>query len=102
VAAAYDAGSDDNISVAIAEYGGVPRDDSATTQVLAYDPVAGAAGVGVEKERDSSMEGPSSSPTSSTASAPVDESAVVGGLPLAALAAILVVGVLVAILIFGG
>jgi hypothetical protein len=32
----------------------------------------------------------------------VDESAVVGGLPLAALAATLVVGVLVAILIFGG
>jgi protein phosphatase len=87
VAAAYDAGSDDNISVAIAEYGSVPRDDSATTQVLAYDPVAGAAGVEAEKGMPS---------------APVDEAAVVGGLPLALLAAILVVGVLVAILVLGG
>jgi serine/threonine protein phosphatase PrpC len=105
VAAAYDAGSDDNISVAIAEYGGVPREDSATTQILAYDPVVGAAGVGAENEPDSatgSSSAPTSAPRARTPAAPVDEATVVGGLPLAALAAILVVGVLVAILIFGG
>jgi serine/threonine protein phosphatase PrpC len=102
VAAAFDAGSDDNISVAIAEYGGVPRDDAATTQILSYDPVAGAAGLGAEKERDAAPMGSSSSLEKGTPPAPVDEAAVVGGLPLAALAAILVVGVLVAILVFGG
>jgi len=38
VTAAFDAGSDDNISVAIAEYGEVPRDVAPTTTLLAYDP----------------------------------------------------------------
>lgn len=101
VAAAYDAGSDDNISVAIAEYGGVPRGDAATTQVLAYDPVAGAAGVEAEERESDSAPMSSSSSMEKTQSAPMDESAVVGGLPLVAVAAILVFGVLVAILVFG-
>ncbi len=88
VAAAFDAGSDDNISVAIAEFGEVPREQAPTTMVLSYDPDEAKE----EAEREAAE-----------LAVAVDEGAVVGGLPLAAVAAIVaVVGVLVAILVFGG
>jgi len=91
IAAAFDAGSDDNISVAIAEYGEVPRDTAPTTMILSYDPEAAR-----EEERKASE-------AQAAAMAAVDEGAVVAGLPVAAVAAIVVVvGALVAILLFGG
>jgi protein phosphatase len=112
VAAAFDAGSDDNISVAIAEYGDVPRDEAPTTMILAYDGGAGveagqsAADAHGDREVERSAgarEGTNAEGSREGATAAVtDEAAVVGGLPMAALAAILVVGVLVAILILGG
>jgi protein phosphatase len=110
VAAAFDAGSDDNISVAIAEYGDVPRDEAPTTMILAYDGGAGveagqsAADAHGDREAErSAREGTNAEGSREGAAAAVtDEAAVVGGLPMAALAAILVVGVLVAILILGG
>jgi serine/threonine protein phosphatase PrpC len=94
VAAAFDAGSDDNISVAIAEYGDVPRDEAPTTMILAYDGGAGVEAGESAADAHGDREGATAAVT--------DEAAVVGGLPMAALAAILVVGVLVAILILGG
>lgn len=91
IAAAFDAGSDDNISVAIAEYGEVPRDTAPTTMILSYDPEAAR-----EEERKASE-------AQAATMAAVDEGAVVAGLPVAAVAAIVVVvGALVAILLFGG
>ena len=91
VAAAFDAGSDDNISVAIAEYGEVPRDAAPTTMVLSYDPEA------AREEARKAGEAQAASLVG------VDEGAVVAGLPVAAVAAIVVVvGALVAILLFGG
>ena len=91
VSAALDAGSDDNISVAIVEYGEVPRETAPTTMVLSYDPDDARAAA--EREADELA----------AVAAVVDEGAVVGGLPMAAVAAIIVVvGVLVAILVFGG
>lgn len=93
VATALDRGSDDNISVAIAEYGEVPRDAAPTTMVLAYDPEAAP-----EPEPESANVEPAI-----VAGDGVEEGALVTGLPLAALIAIvLVVGVVVAILIFAG
>jgi serine/threonine protein phosphatase PrpC len=104
VAAAFDNGSDDNISVAIAEFGEVPRGEAPTTQVISYDPQVGAAGLADEKAADARA------PAGVTSAGierglppePQDEASLIGGLPLAMLAAILVVGVLVAIVIFGG
>lgn len=91
VAAAFDAGSDDNISVAIAEYGEVPRDAAPTTMVLSYDP---------EAAREEARKASEAQAASRVA---VDEGAVVAGLPVAAVAAIVVVvGALLAILLFGG
>jgi len=40
VSSAYDNGSDDNISVVLAEYGAVPRDDAQATVVMSYVPDA--------------------------------------------------------------
>lgn len=84
VTAAFDNGSDDNISVAIAEFGEVPRRAAAGTLVMeAFDPA-------VVREPE-------------TGEGVLEESSLVGGLPVGALAAIvLVVGALVAILLFGG
>lgn len=103
VAAALDAGSDDNISVAIAEYGNVPRREAVTTQVLAYAVGEGTAVPegGRAREPEGGEEDSGVGPTV-TAASPPEESAVLAGLPLAALAAILVVGILVAILVLRG
>ena len=40
VTAAFEGGSDDNISVVIAEYGQVPRDTPLSTEILSYSPEA--------------------------------------------------------------
>jgi protein phosphatase len=108
VAAAFDAGSDDNISVAIAEYGEVPRDVAPTTMVLAYDPDAAKDEAREEERRASATDDrrPGGSGTGdgvAASLATVDEGPVVAGLPIAAVAAIVVVvTALVAILVFGG
>jgi len=101
VTAAFEAGSDDNISVAIAEYGVVRRDDAPTTQVLTYDAEAGAAGAGKERARTETRHEAAPTEAPAPSSLPVDEASLIGGLPLAVFAAILIVGVLIAILIFG-
>ena len=120
VTAAFDGGSDDNISVAIAEIGEVPREAVASTLVMdAFEPRE-EAGAPVASESqateviddDATGERPIVRPASSgdpgapdTAAPDVvlEESSLVGGLPIGALAAIvLVVGALVAILVFGG
>lgn len=101
VTVAFDKGSDDNISVAIAEYGEVPRQAAATTMVMeAFD--GGGAPADEEPRAQEIQESadPFGEPTA--ADAMLEESSVVGGLPVGALAAIvLVVGALVAILFFG-
>lgn len=134
VTAAFEKGSDDNISVAIAEYGDVPREGEAPSTLVmdAYEPEhapAGdatqpleAAGSGAGEETQpleaaghrsaSPVETPEpGSPEAVGEPAAVEaadgvaleESSLVGGLPVGALAAIvLVVGALVAILVFGG
>ena len=101
VAAAFDAGSDDNISVAIAEFGAVPRSAAPTTMVLSYDPTAGARGAGAEAGR--AVAAAEVSASEPGAAPMVDEGSVAAVLPLAAAAAVVViVGALVAILLFGG
>ena len=100
VAAAFEAGSDDNISVAIAELGEVPR-GSATTKVLTYDAEAARREAEAEAQRSASGAAADMLPAT-TAAAVGDEGAVAAGLPLAAAAAVVVVGVLVAVLVFGG
>ncbi|MGD8289757.1 MAG: hypothetical protein PVI31_14100, partial [Gemmatimonadota bacterium] len=104
------------ISVAVAEFGEVPRKAAANTLVMeAFDPST----VADEEEAEATDEStggvePTESPGVSTDEGPrsghsepagemLEESSLVGGLPLGALAAIvLVVGALVAILVFGG
>jgi len=93
VTAAFDGGSDDNISVAIAEYGAVPRNAAPTTQLLTFD----ASTVITE-----SVAAPPREADQVTAAVAVEEGAFVGGLPVAAVVAVaVVVAVLVAILVFG-
>ncbi len=90
VTTALDRGSDDNISVAIAEYGEVPRDEAPTTMVLTYDPDAGP---GQEDEADAA--------SVAIVGDAIEEGALLTGFPVAALAAVtVVVGVLLGILIF--
>ncbi len=102
VTAAFDAGSDDNISVAIAEYGQVPRDATPTTMVMSFD--ASAADEAAETsaprtEVTPAIDAPEGSPGGAVAND--EERALVAGLPTAALVAIAVVVVaLVAILAF--
>jgi len=93
VTAAFDAGSDDNISVAIAEYGEVPRDAAQSTLVLSYEPEGEATDGGRPDAAETTVPG----------MAALEEGAVVTRLPVAAVAAIVVaVSALVAILVFGG
>jgi PPM family protein phosphatase len=88
VSAALNEGSDDNISVAIAEYGEVPREPTPATMILSFDSDATR-----EEERRA---------REARAAMSVDESAVIGALPVAAVAAaVVVVGVLLAILLLG-
>ncbi|MGE0160176.1 MAG: protein phosphatase 2C domain-containing protein [Gemmatimonadales bacterium] len=103
VSAAYDGGSDDNISVAIAEYGEVPRDTEPTTMVLSYE---AADDGGADTERTLLDQAPvvaSPPPEPPRMAAPVEESAVVAGFPMGALIAVgLVIAAVVAILVLGG
>ena len=102
VTAAFDAGSDDNISVAIAEYGQVPRDTAPTTMVMSFD--ASAADEAAKPSAPKTEVTPALSASDgspSSMSEPVDESTVTAGLPVAAMVAVaVVVAVLVAILAF--
>jgi protein phosphatase len=102
VSAAFDGGSDDNISVAIAEYGEVPRDGELSTMVLpSLTADTGAAGV----ERTLLDQEPIGSPPPhlDATAASVEEGALVAGLPMGAVIAVgLVVAAVVAILLLGG
>jgi protein phosphatase len=102
VSAAFDGGSDDNISVVIAEYGQVPRDNEATTMVLSFDAAAAE-----KDERATLIDQPAlaSTPSAdlSATAAAVEEGALIAGLPMGAVVAVgLVVAAVVAILVFGG
>jgi len=100
VTAAFDGGSDDNISVAIAEYGEVPRLTAPSTMVMeALDP---STDPDFREELDVPPSVKEVPPSETKPTEMLDESSLVGGLPVGALAAIvLVVGALVAILFFG-
>jgi len=118
VTAAFDGGSDDNISVAIAEFGDVPRRAAASTLVMeAFDPSVEPEGQGDATAVTQALTSVAEVPEETREPAPAaddfgvpdqadvifEESSLVGGLPIGALAAIvLVVGALIAILIFGG
>jgi protein phosphatase len=105
VSAAFDGGSDDNISVAIAEYGEVPRDAAPTTMVMSYD-----AHAADEKAPATLLDQPAIPPqpaadlaTAAAVQTAGDEAALVAGFPTGALVAVgLVVAAVVAILVFGG
>jgi serine/threonine protein phosphatase PrpC len=102
VTAAFDGGSDDNISVVIAEYGEVPREKAPTTMVLEYQ----ASGPATEplptvaptvKAQD--VKGPSLESTAAAA----EEGAFIAGLPKGAVVAVaVVVVVVIALVIFVG
>jgi protein phosphatase len=110
VNAAFDGGSDDNISVAIAEYGEVPRGGEPTTMVLSFD--ANAAGKDAPatlidqpaiSSRPSPAPGAAAAAADPTPEPAVDEAALVAGFPTGAVVAVgLVVAAVVAILVFGG
>ena len=107
VTAAFDNGSDDNISVAIVEYGDVPRKSAPTTMVMdAFEPEDESeitAEITVPKEVVAGSGDAEISEADTVVTEVPEESSLVGGLPIGALAAIvLVVGALVAILFFGG
>ncbi|MSR19965.1 MAG: serine/threonine-protein phosphatase [Gemmatimonadetes bacterium] len=97
VTAAFDGGSDDNISVAIAEYGQVPRDEAPKTQVPTFD----ANAVGAESTESAAAPLPREV-DQVTAAVAAEEGAFVRGLPVTAVVAVaVVVAVVVAILVFG-
>jgi protein phosphatase len=97
VTAAFDGGSDDNISVAIAEYGQVPRETAPTTQVLQFDASESNATV-----TEIAVPPSSPKPDLPAAAIAVEEGVVAGGLPVTAVVAVtVVVVVLLAILVFG-
>ena len=105
VSAAFDNGSDDNISAAVAEWGEVPRQAVSTTMVmkaLTPDAEPAPAPGGTSTAEEAPPEGTFGG-ADDDAEVVTAESSLVGGLPLGALAAVvLVVGALVAILLFGG
>lgn len=102
VTAAFDAGSDDNISVAIAEYGQVPREATPTTMVMSFDASAAdevAETSAPKTEVTPALDASDASPPSAVADD--EERALIAGLPTAAMVAIaVVVAALLAILAF--
>jgi protein phosphatase len=106
VTAAFDGGSDDNISVVIAEYGDVPRDQAPTTMVLSFDASEAAATqaeIPALRPQESERARPNLEAAGAAAVVGEGEGAVVGGLPSAAIVAVaVVVAVLIAILVFAG
>lgn len=126
VSSAYDSGSDDNISVVIAEYGEVPRAVAQGTMPITYVPEAGSperdgpepgdtAAAGSVKEvagettsadapsSETAQGGGSSGPeTTVTTEAGAPTSVPSGGPPVAAIvAAVVVVGILIAAVVLG-
>jgi protein phosphatase len=98
VTAAFDGGSDDNISVAIVEYGEVPRDKAPATMVLSFEAPSTEPSTLVTAPVQ-----PATQPSLEVAAAAVEEGALIAGLPAAAVAAVaVVVAALVAILVFAG
>ena len=107
VSAAFDGGSDDNISVAIAEYGEVPRGAVSSTMVLSLDEGAGrtdSPATSIERRAaTSSAPGPQLDAPTPAVEAAVDEDASPGGFPPAALVAVaLVVAAVAAFLVLRG
>lgn len=101
VSAAYAGGSDDNISVAIAEYGEVPRGEI-TTMVLSHvGESTGREAHATSIDRTVALREPTA--VLDTPAPAGDEDALVAGFPIGALAAVtLVVAAVAAILLFGG
>jgi protein phosphatase len=109
ITAAYDGGSDDNISVAIAEFGEVPRQSSGAASTLVMEAFDASVAAEVEAAEEAEPVAVEGGPVDTEGAEDgegdlvLEESSLVGGLPVGALAAIvLVVGALVAILVFGG
>jgi serine/threonine protein phosphatase PrpC len=106
VSAAFDGGSDDNISVAIAEYGEVPRNAAPTTMVLSYEADASDETPATLIDQPAIPSRPAASPDVVAAAVDTagDEAALIGrGFPTGAVVAVgLVVAAVVAILVFGG
>jgi protein phosphatase len=103
VSAAFDGGSDDNISVAIAEYGEVPRQGQPTTMVLP-SVVRDTGTADVERTLlDQEAIGSRPAPQLDATATSAEEGALGAGLPMGAVIAVgLVVAVVVAILVLGG
>jgi serine/threonine protein phosphatase PrpC len=106
VSAAFDGGSDDNISVAIAEYGEVPRSAAPTTMVLSYEGDKSDDTPATLIDQPALPSRPAAGPdvASGVVDTAGDEAALIGrGFPTGALVAVgLVVAAVVAILVFGG
>jgi serine/threonine protein phosphatase PrpC len=106
VSAAFDGGSDDNISVAIAEYGEVPRSAAPTTMVLSYEGDKSDDTPATLIDQPALPSRPAAGPdvASGVVDTAGDEAALIGrGFLTGALVAVgLVVAAVVAILVFGG
>ncbi|MEQ1856806.1 MAG: protein phosphatase 2C domain-containing protein [Longimicrobiales bacterium] len=102
VTAAFDGGSDDNITVAIAECGDVPREKAPTTMVLSFDAPSSQPSTLVSEALPEEPTKPSST-AAAAALPPSEEDAAAGGLPMTALAVVAVVlAAVVAILVLVG
>ncbi len=112
VSSALESGSDDNISVAIAECGEVPRKVVSTTMVLSYDPdepEAGSEGEGAATAEETEEETVLDMPALTTEWVPPegladDATDPVSGPPIAAIvgAIVAVIALVGAILLLGG
>jgi serine/threonine protein phosphatase PrpC len=113
VTAAFDGGSDDNISVVIAEYGEVPRGTPPTTMVMSFEQPSGPSTVPLtvvppavkSSAQDTKVEAAlqPTGPSLESAAAAAEEGAVIAGVPVKTVAAVaVVVAALVAILILAG
>jgi protein phosphatase len=109
VTAAFDGGSDDNISVAIAEYGEVPREKAPTTMVLSYEPTGPSTVPMTVVDLPAAAPAPpapraeTKEPSLERAAAAAEEGAVIAGLPRGAIvvAAVLVVLVIAIVVLVG-
>jgi hypothetical protein len=113
VTAAFDGGSDDNISVVIAEYGEVPRGTPPTTMVMSFEQPSGPSTVPLtvvppavkSSAEDTKVEVAlqPTGPSLESSAAAAEEGAVIAGVPVKTVAAVaVVVAALVAILILAG
>jgi hypothetical protein len=103
VSAAFDGGSDDNISVAIAEYGEMPRGTETTTTVLSFDGEAAAMEAPATLVDQPAVRSSRPAAVLGDPAPGVEEEALVAGFPMGALVAVVVVvAAVAAILVFGG